>query len=79
MVVVHPPSQGLAAMTLAIAHSRGWLNYDERVCTYWPEFAQRAPIAFRGRAVLGDRNGLALPLRQGRADSRRGLRYAPDG
>jgi CubicO group peptidase (beta-lactamase class C family) len=41
MVVVHSASKGLAAMTLAIAHSRGWLDYEERVCTYWPEFAQR--------------------------------------
>ena len=41
MVVVHSATKGLAAMTLAIAHSRGWLDYDERVATYWPEFAQR--------------------------------------
>ncbi len=27
-------------MTLALAHSRGLLDYDERVCTYWPKFAQ---------------------------------------
>ena len=39
MVVVHSATKGLAAMTLAIAHSRGWLDYDERVATYWPEFA----------------------------------------
>ena len=31
MVVVHSATKGLSAMTLAIAHSRGWLNYDERV------------------------------------------------
>jgi len=24
----------LAAMTLALAHSRGWLDYEERVATY---------------------------------------------
>ena len=40
MVVVHSATKGLAAMTLAIAHSRGWLDYEERVCAYWPEFAQ---------------------------------------
>src|SRR5689334_25382322 len=39
MVVVHSATKGLAAMTLAIAHSRGWLDYDERVAAYWPEFA----------------------------------------
>ena len=41
MVVVHSATKGLAAMTLAIAHSRGWLDYEERVATYWPEFAQQ--------------------------------------
>jgi hypothetical protein len=40
MVVVHSATKGLAAMTLAIAHSRGWLDYEERVAAYWPEFAQ---------------------------------------
>ena len=40
MVIVHSATKGLAAMTLALAHSRGWLDYEERVCAYWPEFAQ---------------------------------------
>jgi hypothetical protein len=35
MVVVHSATKGLAAMTLAIAHSRGWLDYEERVAAYW--------------------------------------------
>ena len=29
-------TKGLAAMAMAVAHSRGWLDYEERVCTYWP-------------------------------------------
>ena len=40
MVVVHSATKGLAAMTLAIAHSRGWVDYDKRVSGYWPEFAE---------------------------------------
>src|SRR5215203_1382050 len=40
MVVLHLATKGLAAMTLAVAHSHGWLDYEERVATYWPEFAQ---------------------------------------
>src|SRR4051794_15010474 len=40
MVVAHSPTKGLSAMTLAIAPSRRWLDYEERVATYWPEFAQ---------------------------------------
>jgi CubicO group peptidase (beta-lactamase class C family) len=35
MVLVYSATKGLAAMTLAIAHSRGWLDYEERVCTYF--------------------------------------------
>jgi Beta-lactamase len=41
MVLIWSATKGLAAMTLAVAHSRGWLDYEERVCTYWPEFAQQ--------------------------------------
>src|SRR5262245_45336696 len=38
MVVVFSATKGLAAMAMAVAHSRGWLDYDERVASYWPEF-----------------------------------------
>ena len=34
MALVYSATKGLAAMTLAIAHSRGWLDYDELVCKY---------------------------------------------
>jgi CubicO group peptidase (beta-lactamase class C family) len=40
MVLVYSATKGLAAMTLAVAHSRGWLDYDERVSRYWPSFAE---------------------------------------
>ena len=40
MVLVFSATKGLSALALALAHSRGLLDYDERVCTYWPEFAQ---------------------------------------
>jgi len=58
MVVVHSATQGLAAMTLAIAHSRGWLEYDERVATYWPEFAQHGKEKVTVRQLLGHQAGL---------------------
>ena len=38
MVIVYSATKGLSAMTLALAHSRGWLDYDRRVCEYWPEW-----------------------------------------
>jgi CubicO group peptidase (beta-lactamase class C family) len=58
MVVVHSATKGLAAMTLAIAHSRGWLDYDERVCAYWPEFAQHGKERITVRQLLGHQAGL---------------------
>jgi len=36
MVLVYSATKGLAAMTMAVAHSRGWLDYEECVSTYWP-------------------------------------------
>jgi CubicO group peptidase (beta-lactamase class C family) len=58
MVIVYSATKGLAAMTLAIAHSRGWLDYDERVCAYWPEFAQHGKEAITVRQLLAHQAGL---------------------
>ena len=58
MVIVHSATKGLAAMTLALAHSRGWLDYDERVCTYWPEFAQAGKEHITVRQLLAHQAGL---------------------
>ena len=58
MVVVHSATKGLAAMTLAIAHSRGWLDYDERVARYWPEFAQHGKETITVRQLLAHQAGL---------------------
>ena len=58
MVIVYSATKGLAAMTLALAHSRGWLDYEERVCTYWPEFAQRGKERITVRHLLSHQAGL---------------------
>ena len=58
MVVVHSATKGLAAMTLAIAHSRGWLDYEERVAAYWPEFAQQGKEKITVRQLLAHQAGL---------------------
>ena len=58
MVMVYSTTKGLAAMTLALAHSRGWLDYDERVCTYWPEFAQNGKETITVRQLLAHQAGL---------------------
>jgi CubicO group peptidase (beta-lactamase class C family) len=58
MVVVHSATKGLAAMTLAIAHSRGWLDYEQPVCAYWPEFAQKGKARITVRQLLAHQAGL---------------------
>jgi CubicO group peptidase (beta-lactamase class C family) len=58
MVVVHSASKGLAAMTLAIAHSRGWLDYDARVAKDWPEFARNGKQDVTVRQLLAHQAGL---------------------
>jgi len=58
MVVIHSATKGLAAMTLAVAHSRGWLDYDARVAKYWPQFAQNGKQAVTVRQLLAHQAGL---------------------
>ena len=58
MVIVHSATKGLAAMTLAVAHSRGWIDFEERVATYWPEFAQQGKGKITVRQLLAHQAGL---------------------
>jgi CubicO group peptidase (beta-lactamase class C family) len=58
MVVVHSATKGLAAMTMAMLHSRGRLDYDERVCAYWPEFALNGKESITVRQLLAHQAGL---------------------
>ena len=60
MVVVMSSTKGLAAMTLAVANARGWLDYDAPVAHYWPEFAQNGKAAVTVRQLLGHEAGLVL-------------------
>jgi CubicO group peptidase (beta-lactamase class C family) len=58
MVLVHSTTKGLAAMTMAVAHSRGWLDYEERVAEYWPEFGQNGKETITVRQLLAHQAGL---------------------
>jgi CubicO group peptidase (beta-lactamase class C family) len=58
MVLVYSASKGLAAMVMALAHSRGWLDYEERVCAYWPEFGQAGKDQMTVRQLLAHQGGL---------------------
>jgi CubicO group peptidase (beta-lactamase class C family) len=66
MVVVNSTTKGLAAMTIAVASSRGWIDYDEAVAKYWHEFAQNGKDAVTVRQLLSHEAGLVWidePLR----------------
>jgi CubicO group peptidase (beta-lactamase class C family) len=58
MVLVNSTTKGIAAMTLAVAKARGWLDYDAPISRYWPEFAQGGKEAVTVRQLLGHRAGL---------------------
>jgi len=59
-VIVFSTTKGLAAMCLAMANSNGWLDYDEKVATYWPEFAQNGKENITVRQLLAHEAGLCL-------------------
>jgi CubicO group peptidase (beta-lactamase class C family) len=60
MVIVNSTTKGLAAMTLALANARGWLDYDAPVAYYWPEFAQNGKSAITVRQLLAHEAGLVV-------------------
>jgi CubicO group peptidase (beta-lactamase class C family) len=67
MAIVYSATKGLAAMTLALAHSRGWLDFEARVAAYWPEFAQCDKEEITVRQLLAHQAGLfAFDERVGR-------------
>jgi len=58
LVLVFSTTKGMAAMAIAVAHSRGWLDFDARVTTYWPEFAQAGKEKITVRQLLSHQAGL---------------------
>ncbi len=60
-------TKGFAASALSLAHSRGYINYDEKVCLYWPEFAQNGKENITVRQLLAHQAGLS-PLNELKID-----------
>ncbi|MCC7509498.1 MAG: beta-lactamase family protein [Planctomycetes bacterium] len=58
LVVVYSTTKGVSALTLALAHSRGLLDYDAPIARYWPEFAQNGKSEITVRQLLGHEAGL---------------------
>lgn len=60
LVLVFSTSKGLAAMVMAVAHSRGLFDLDDRVAKHWPEFAQAGKQQVTIRQLLSHQAGLPV-------------------
>jgi len=58
MVLVFSSSKGMCGLAMALLHSRGLLEYEERVAAYWPEFAQQGKQRITVRQLLSHQAGL---------------------
>ena len=58
MVIVWSATKGMSGLAIALAESRGLLDYEERVSTYWPEFAQQGKDRLTVRQLLSYQAGL---------------------
>ena len=51
-------TKGVASTVLHVLADQGLIDYDERVCTYWPEFGQAGKEHITVRQVLAHQSGL---------------------
>jgi CubicO group peptidase (beta-lactamase class C family) len=58
IVNVFSTTKGVASLAVAVAASRGLVDYDAKVADYWPEFAQAGKGAVTVRQLLGHQAGL---------------------
>src|SRR5882757_11402151 len=58
LVNVFSTTKGVASLAIAVAASRGLIDYDAKVADYWPEFAQAGKAAVTVRQLLGHQAGL---------------------
>lgn len=60
MVTVFSTTKGVASLAIAVAHSRGLLDYEAPVASYWPEFAANGKAEVTVRQLLSHQAGLAV-------------------
>jgi len=58
MVIVFSATKGMSGLAMALAHSQGLFDYDERISKYWPEFAQQGKDKITVRQLLAHQAGL---------------------
>lgn len=72
LVMVFSTSKGVAGTAIALAHSRGLLDFDATVASYWPEFAVARKAEITVRQLLAHQAGLPV------VDERLGARRLAD-
>lgn len=68
LALIFSSTKGIAAMCLALAHSRGLFDYDVPVAEYWPDFARNGKEKITIRQLLAHQAGLCaidVPLSVG--------------
>ena len=58
LIHVFSATKGISALAIAVAHSRGYFDYDQTVSTYWPEFAENEKGSITIRELLAHQAGL---------------------
>ncbi len=58
LVPMFSTTKGVASMAVAVAHSRGLIDYDAPVASYWPEFAAGGKGEVTVRQLLSHQAGL---------------------
>jgi len=58
LVLVFSTTKGISGLACALAHSKGYFEYDEKVSKYWPNFAQNGKEDITIRQLLSHKAGL---------------------
>lgn len=58
LCLVFSTTKGLSSLAFALLHSKGLLDFDEKVATYWPEFAFNGKENITIRQLLAHQAGL---------------------
>lgn len=56
--MVFSTTKGISSMAFALLHSKGLIDFDEKVAHYWPEFAKRGKAEITIRQLLAHQAGL---------------------
>lgn len=59
MVNVFSSTKGFSALAVAVAHSKGYFDYDDKVSTYWKEFGQNGKENITIKQLLNHQAGLS--------------------